>query len=109
MGAGCAQDEWKMNKTKAIRFVLLSHLFQSLIQNRVRGNKKTTGYHWDKKPKAGMLKLYNAKNICKQWRIFAASSGTSIFGPVLCELAYKWFNVPNGKYLIVLLADPCVV
>ena len=24
---------------------------------------------------------------------------TSIFDPVLCELAYKWFNVPNGKVL----------
>jgi hypothetical protein len=25
--------------------------------------------------------------------------GTSIFDPVLCELAYQWFNVPNGKIL----------
>lgn len=24
---------------------------------------------------------------------------TSIFDPVLCELTYKWFNVPNGKIL----------
>jgi DNA modification methylase len=24
---------------------------------------------------------------------------TSIFDPVLCELAYQWFNVPNGKIL----------
>jgi len=23
----------------------------------------------------------------------------SIFDPVLCELAYKWFNIPNGKIL----------
>lgn len=27
------------------------------------------------------------------------SSGTSIFDPVLCELAYQWFNVPKGKIL----------
>ena len=27
------------------------------------------------------------------------SNGTSIFDPVLCELAYKWFNVPNGKII----------
>ena len=26
-------------------------------------------------------------------------NSTSIFDPVLCELAYKWFNVPNGKIL----------
>lgn len=26
-------------------------------------------------------------------------SGTSIFDPVLCELAYKWFNTQNGKIL----------
>lgn len=25
--------------------------------------------------------------------------GTSIFDPVLCELVYQWFNVPNGKIL----------
>lgn len=27
------------------------------------------------------------------------TDGTSIFDPVLCELAYKWFNTPNGKIL----------
>lgn len=27
------------------------------------------------------------------------SKGTSIFDPVLCELAYKWFNIPNGKII----------
>ncbi len=26
-------------------------------------------------------------------------NSTSIFDPVLCELAYQWFNVPNGKIL----------
>jgi len=26
-------------------------------------------------------------------------TGTSIFDPVLCELAYQWFNVPNGNIL----------
>lgn len=25
--------------------------------------------------------------------------GTSIFDPVLCELAYRWFNIPDGKVL----------
>jgi len=25
--------------------------------------------------------------------------GTSIFDPVLCELAYRWFNLPEGKIL----------
>jgi hypothetical protein len=27
------------------------------------------------------------------------TDGVSIFDPVLCELVYKWFNVPNGKIL----------
>ena len=27
------------------------------------------------------------------------NGSTSIFDPVLCELAYQWFNVPNGKIL----------
>ena len=26
-------------------------------------------------------------------------TGTSIFDPVLCELTYKWFNIPKGKIL----------
>jgi len=25
--------------------------------------------------------------------------GTSIFDPVLCELAYRWFNIPGGKII----------
>lgn len=29
----------------------------------------------------------------------AASSGTSIFDPVLCELAYRWFSPPGGIVL----------
>ena len=36
------------------------------------------------------LRRYNEKTEIK---------GTSIFDPVLCELAYKWFNIPNGKIL----------
>ena len=27
------------------------------------------------------------------------TDGTSVFDPVLCELAYQWFNVPKGKIL----------
>ncbi len=26
--------------------------------------------------------------------------GTSVFDPVLCELAYRWFNVPEGVILV---------
>ena len=29
----------------------------------------------------------------------ATSSGTSIFDPVLCELAYRWFSPPGGVVL----------
>lgn len=29
----------------------------------------------------------------------ASSSGTSIFDPVLCELAYQWFCPPGGRVL----------
>ena len=32
-------------------------------------------------------------------KIAGKSDGVSIFDPVLCELAYQWFNVPNGKVL----------
>jgi DNA modification methylase len=32
-------------------------------------------------------------------KIAGKSDGVSIFDPVLCELAYQWFNTPNGKIL----------
>lgn len=32
-------------------------------------------------------------------KLLGNSNGNSIFDPVLCELAYQWFNVPNGKIL----------
>lgn len=32
-------------------------------------------------------------------KIMKAGGGTSVFDPVLCELTYRWFNVPNGSVL----------
>ena len=38
--------------------------------------------------------------IRRGYKLFGNENGsTSIFDPVLCELAYKWFNTPNGKIL----------
>ena len=37
-------------------------------------------------------------NIKESYNIFNTFD-VSIFDPVLCELAYKWFNIPNGKIL----------
>lgn len=32
-------------------------------------------------------------------KMLTAGGGTSVFDPVLCELVYRWFNVPNGTVL----------
>src|SRR5262245_16475161 len=32
-------------------------------------------------------------------KILEAGSGTSIFDPVLCEMAYRWFTPPGGLVL----------
>lgn len=32
-------------------------------------------------------------------KIAGNSNGVSVFDPVLCELAYQWFNIPKGKIL----------
>ena len=46
------------------------------------------------------LGLANIKDYDYEYKQnYDISSGTSIFDPVLCELAYQWFNVPNGKIL----------
>lgn len=42
----------------------------------------------------------NRKNITEFIEKMASiSGGVSIFDPVLCELVYQWFNIPNGKIL----------
>ena len=48
---------------------------------------------------SGTDDVYN-ECIKRGYKLFGTENGsTSIFDPVLCELAYKWFNVPNGKIL----------
>ena len=50
--------------------------------------------------KSNSLGLANVKEYEYEYKqSYDISDGTSIFDPVLCELAYKWFNVPNGKIL----------
>lgn len=39
------------------------------------------------------------RNNTKWEEYYREQKKMSIFDPVLCELAYKWFNVPNGKIL----------
>jgi len=39
------------------------------------------------------------RNNTKWEEYYKEQKKMSIFDPVLCELAYKWFNVPNGKIL----------
>lgn len=46
------------------------------------------------------LGLANIKDYEYEYKSnYDISNGTSIFDPVLCELAYQWFNVPKGKIL----------
>jgi hypothetical protein len=46
------------------------------------------------------LGLANIKDYYYEYKDnYDISNGTSIFDPVLCELSYQWFNVPNGKIL----------
>ena len=44
-----------------------------------------------------MYKSVEKDNVAK--KIAETTDKTSVFDPVLCELAYQWFNVPNGKIL----------
>lgn len=46
------------------------------------------------------LGLANIKDYDYEYKsAYDISNGTSVFDPVLCELAYQWFNIPNGKIL----------
>ena len=39
--------------------------------------------------------MKDTEDVTTAWQ----GDGTSIFDPVLCELAYHWFNIPQGKIL----------
>lgn len=41
----------------------------------------------------------SASNDPVSQKLLDISDGTSVFDPVLCELVYSWFNVPNGTVL----------
>jgi len=47
----------------------------------------------------GVKSHYSKKTSDIVNKIMGDNEGNSIFDPVLCELAYKWFNIPNGKIL----------
>ena len=56
------------------------------IRNKLR-EKNGANPSWDE-----LIEYCKSKNIALQ-------EGTSIFDPVLCELVYRWFNVPDGIIL----------
>lgn len=56
------------------------------VKNMLREKKKAEPT-WDE-----------VSDFCKKNNI-PLMDGTSIFDPVLCELAYRWFNVPGGRIL----------
>lgn len=57
------------------------------VKNLLREKKKGTEPTWDE-----IIDFCHTNNI-------PLMDGTSIFDPVLCELAYRWFNIPGGKIL----------
>ena len=40
-------------------------------------------------------KMKETEELTTAWQ----GDGTSIFDPVLCEIVYRWFNIPNGKII----------
>jgi len=57
-----------------------------------------TPLHSQARASSWMTKSENATDEASQ-KIDAAGSGTSIFDPVLCEIAYRWFCPPGGVVL----------
>ena len=57
-------------------------------------NKPEPGLTW-----VGGNRSYDDLDEASRKILAASSSGTSIFDPVLCELAYRWFSPPGGIVL----------
>lgn len=70
---------------------------------RVPGTAFAGGDGWIAGRKASWLNCENdMDDVSCRIKEVGAASGTSIFDPVLCELAYRWFCPPGGHVL-----DPC--
>lgn len=70
---------------------------------RTFGQDLMRGEHTVGKPRGGLL--HTGENARPNWEGYEGEgsalggSGTSIFDPVLCELAYRWFCPPGGTVL----------
>lgn len=87
------QGAWQQRKNYWLSLGIKSELGRdSMALNFSSGIKDSSvvsgnGLKWSESTKDMVLK------------IAGKSDGVSIFDPVLCELAYQWFNVPKGKIL----------
>ena len=74
------QGAWQQRKNYWLNLGIRSELGRDAS---VGGSKMVAGYDKNGDRQTGLV----------------TDSDTSIFDPVLCELAYQWFNVPKGKIL----------
>ena len=86
------QGIWQQRKNYWLSLGIKSEIGRDSMALNFSGKKDSSivngdGLNWSQSTKDMVAKI--AGN----------SDGVSVFDPVLCELAYKWFNVPNGKIL----------
>ena len=83
------QGVWRQRKNYWMSLGIKSEVGRNASVFNVSGNIELTSN-------------YDTSNFSEstlQFQKDLGTDGVSIFGPVLCELAYKWFNIPNGKIL----------
>ncbi len=97
------EDEKKQNKTLSERFIIPPFSVLDTKQSAWQQRKNywlSLGIKSEEGRVNNLLGLANIKDYDYEYKEnYDISNGSSIFDPVLCELAYKWFNVPNGKIL----------
>ena len=87
------QGAWQQRKNYWLSLGIKSEEGRDSMALNFSSNIKTAdvvsgeGLNWSDSTKDMVLKIAGKSN------------GVSIFDPVLCELAYQWFNVPNGNIL----------
>ena len=87
------QGDWQQRKNYWLSLGIKSEIGRDSMALNFSSNIKDSsivngdGLNWSQSTKDMVAKI--AGN----------SDGVSVFDPVLCELSYKWFNVPNGKIL----------
>lgn len=90
-GQDIMKGEWERGHPEGTLFTSLSGRVPDYYQQKTLAEKRLGRSMTNQEFESGYLVVRDGSTV--------EASGTSIFDPVLCELAYRWFSPPGGTIL----------